>query len=121
MTASRAFPAIVAIFLTLAFAPRLAAQADPAQAGPAKSAPPGTDLATCAGLVAQTLPSTTINSAEAVTAGSFTPPGSTNAQGDLPPFCRVAGVISFCGVRHIEFTFRGRSCRGSSTLIRTIS
>jgi feruloyl esterase len=103
MTASRAFPAIVAIFLTLAFAPRLAAQADPAQAGPAKSAPPGTDLATCAGLVAQTLPSTTINSAEAVTAGSFTPPGSTNAQGDLPPFCRVAGVIAPTSESAIRF------------------
>jgi len=47
----------------------------------------------CASLSALQLPNTTITAAQAVTAGSFTPPGSTNAIGNLPPFCRVTGVI----------------------------
>ncbi|RPJ83720.1 MAG: tannase/feruloyl esterase family alpha/beta hydrolase, partial [Acidobacteria bacterium] len=48
----------------------------------------------CSRLAAQTLPDTTITTAEAVTGGSFTPTGSNNAIPDLPPFCRVAGVIA---------------------------
>jgi feruloyl esterase len=40
------------------------------------------------------LPDTTVTSAQAVTTGSFTPPGSSNAITNLPPFCRVAGVIA---------------------------
>ena len=48
----------------------------------------------CSGLAQQSLPDTTIRTAEAVTAGSFTPPGSTNAITNLPPFCRVTGVIA---------------------------
>jgi feruloyl esterase len=47
----------------------------------------------CEGLTGVRLPKTTISLAEPVTAGSFTPPGSTNVIGNLPPFCRVAGVI----------------------------
>ena len=48
----------------------------------------------CASLAQQQLPNTTITAAQAVTTGSFTPPGSTNAIANLPPFCRVAGVIA---------------------------
>ena len=54
-------------------------------------APPG---AGCARLAEQKLANTTIRSAEPVTTGSFTPPGTTNAIGNLPPFCRVAGTIA---------------------------
>ncbi len=50
--------------------------------------------AACASLVDQKLPNTTITAAQAVTTGSFTPPGSTNPIASLPPFCRVAGVIA---------------------------
>jgi feruloyl esterase len=50
--------------------------------------------ATCASLADRPLPSTSITAAQAVTAGSFTPPGSSNAMANLPPFCRVAGVIT---------------------------
>ncbi len=48
----------------------------------------------CERLAARSLPDTTITTAEAVTAGTFTPAGSTNAITGLPPFCRVAGVIA---------------------------
>src|SRR5262245_54629025 len=50
--------------------------------------------AACAGLAQQQLPNTTITAAQAITTGSFTPPGSTNAMTNLPPFCRVAGTIA---------------------------
>lgn len=48
----------------------------------------------CASLARQQLPRTTITTAEAIGTGSFTPAGSTNVIGNLPPFCRVAGVIA---------------------------
>ena len=48
----------------------------------------------CASLASQTLPNTTISAAQAITTGSFTPPGSTNPITNLPPFCRVAGTIA---------------------------
>src|SRR6187397_2850591 len=48
----------------------------------------------CASLARQQLPGTKISTAEAISTGSFTPPGSTNVIGNLPPFCRVAGVIA---------------------------
>ena len=48
----------------------------------------------CQSLADQKLPATTITSAQEIATGSFTPPGSTNAIGNLPPFCRVAGVIA---------------------------
>ena len=56
----------------------------------AQSAP----SAACASLLDQRRPNTTITAAQAVTAGTFTPPGSTNPITNLPPFCRVAGVIA---------------------------
>jgi feruloyl esterase len=48
----------------------------------------------CSGLAQRSLPETTLTVAQAVTSGSFTPQGSTNAITNLPPFCRVAGVIA---------------------------
>jgi feruloyl esterase len=54
-------------------------------------------------LAAQQLPDTTIRTAEAVTSGSFTPPGSRNAITNLPPFCRVAGEIAPTSDSHIVF------------------
>ena len=48
----------------------------------------------CASLARQQLPATTITTAEAISTGSFTPAGSTNVLGNLPPFCRVRGVIA---------------------------
>ena len=48
----------------------------------------------CTSLAQQPLPNTTITTAQAITTGSFTPTGSTNAIGNLPPFCRVSGVIA---------------------------
>ena len=59
--------------------------------------------ASCAELAAQRLPDTTIRTAEAVTSGSFTPPGSRNAITNLPPFCRVAGEIAPTRDSHILF------------------
>ena len=50
--------------------------------------------AACAGLATQQLPNATITTAQAITTGSFTPPGSTNTMTNLPPFCRVAGTIA---------------------------
>ena len=49
--------------------------------------------AACTALANTPLPNTSITAAEAITGGSFTPPGSTNAMNNLPPFCRVAGTI----------------------------
>ena len=48
----------------------------------------------CAGLAAQSAPGATIASAQVVTTGSFSPPGSTNTVANLPPFCRVAGLLT---------------------------
>jgi feruloyl esterase len=57
----------------------------------------------CERLAARALPETTITAAQAVTTGSFTPPGSTNALTGLPPFCRVAGEINPTAESHIRF------------------
>jgi feruloyl esterase len=59
--------------------------------------------AKCAAMAAERLPNTTIASAEAITAGSFTPPGSTAAMSNLPPFCRVAGVVAPTAESQIKF------------------
>ena len=50
--------------------------------------------AACAALASHTLANTTIKTAQPITSGSFTPPGSTNPLANLPPFCRVTGVIA---------------------------
>jgi feruloyl esterase len=50
--------------------------------------------ATCSALADRALPNTTITGAQPVTTGSFTPQGATNPQSNLPPFCRVTGVIA---------------------------
>ena len=81
--------ALLAVMLPMVFVPVARAQTDLAAA--------------CAGLADQRLPSTTITAAQAITDGSFTPPGWTNAINDLPPFCRVAGVIKPTGESQIRF------------------
>jgi feruloyl esterase len=62
-----------------------------------------TRAADCGSLAARSLAETTITAAETVAGGSFTPPGSTNVIGNLPPFCRVAGVISPTSDSRIRF------------------
>jgi tannase/feruloyl esterase len=57
----------------------------------------------CATLAAQSLPDTQIDAAHAITVGSFTVPGSTNQISNLPPFCRVAGVIAPTAESRIRF------------------
>ena len=57
----------------------------------------------CVSLARQQLPGTTIATAEAISTGSFTPAGSTNVIGNLPPFCRVAGVIAPTAESQIVF------------------
>ncbi|HET7220283.1 MAG TPA: tannase/feruloyl esterase family alpha/beta hydrolase [Vicinamibacterales bacterium] len=59
--------------------------------------------ANCEALAKLTLPSTSVTVAESITTGSFTPPGATNPIGNLPPFCRVAGVIAATGESRILF------------------
>jgi len=57
----------------------------------------------CSGLAGRALPDTTISAAQPVTTGSFTPSGSTNPISNLPPFCRVAGVIAPTKDSQIQF------------------
>ena len=77
---SRAGTSVLASFLVLFTTSHISAQAGTATA--------------CASLAEQRLSDTTITTAQAITTGSFTPPGSTNAITNLPAFCRVAGVIA---------------------------
>ena len=71
---------MLAVAFVVAFVARAAAQTAPAVA--------------CERLAEQRLSNTTISAAQTVAGGSFTPSGSTNAMTNLPPFCRVAGVIA---------------------------
>jgi hypothetical protein len=57
---------------------------------------------TCEGLASLSLKDTKIGTAQAVAAGTFTPPGSTPV-GNLPAFCRVAGVIQPSSDSNIQF------------------
>ncbi len=82
------------IALIVAVLPAVLVSATPAQVDPAVA---------CTGLADQRLPNTTITAAQAITSGSFTPPGSNNAMTNLPPFCRVAGVIEPTSESHILF------------------
>lgn len=65
---------------------------------PAHSTP-----AACESLAGAELANTTITLAQPVTEGSFTPTGAPNAITDLPPFCRVAGVIAPTSESQIRF------------------
>jgi hypothetical protein len=56
----------------------------------------------CDALAKLNLPNTTIKTAEAVPAGTFTPPGD-RAIPNLPAFCRVAGMIKPSADSDIEF------------------
>lgn len=80
--------AAAAVTLALASVAPMRAQVAPAQ---------------CEGLAGQKLPDTTITSAQTVTTGVFTPPGWTNQIPNLPPFCRVAGVIAPTADSQIRF------------------
>jgi feruloyl esterase len=57
----------------------------------------------CEQLTALKLENTFIASAERVTRGAFTPPGSTDSVTKLPAFCRVAGEIRPTPDSHIAF------------------
>ena len=59
--------------------------------------------AACAALAGQPRQNTTITQAETITGGSFTPPGSGSAISNLPPFCRVAGIIAPTKASQIRF------------------
>jgi len=64
---------------------------------------PGFSATSCADLAAQSLPHTTIKTAERITAGSFPVPGQQNTIPNLPPFCRVAGTIRPSADSDIQF------------------
>jgi hypothetical protein len=62
----------------------------------------GAARASCDSLAKLTLPDTSITTAEAIPAGSFTPPGGRPIP-NLPAFCRVAGVIRPSADSNIQF------------------
>ena len=70
--------------------------------GIALGAPPAAADA-CGNLINLTLSNTTITTAQSITTGTFTPPGSTTPITDLPAFCRVAGFGTPTSDSHIEF------------------
>lgn len=82
------------ISLVAVILPVVVMSAAPRQADPAVA---------CARVAEQQLPNTTIAAAQAITGGSFTAPGSNNAMTNLPPFCRVAGVIKPTSESNIQF------------------
>jgi feruloyl esterase len=57
----------------------------------------------CDALARQQLPATTILVAEEVTSGSFAPSGGSNVIANLPPFCRVTGLIAPTSESQIRF------------------
>jgi feruloyl esterase len=59
--------------------------------------------ANCESLAEVALEGTTITLAQPITEGSFTPAGAPNAITNLPPFCRVAGVIKPTSDSNIRF------------------
>jgi len=58
--------------------------------------------ATCDSLATLTLPGTTITTAQAVSAGSFTLPNGQSIK-NLPAFCRVVGVLKPSTESNIQF------------------
>jgi feruloyl esterase len=85
---------VTTVALVAVVAPLLSPSARPAAQAPSDA---------CAALVDRTSPTTSITAAQAVTTGSFTPPGSPNVIGNLPPFCRVAGVLTPTPQSRIQF------------------
>ena len=71
---------VLAAILPLVLASAVNAQTDPGAA--------------CTALAKQRLSNTTISTAETITGGSFALPGVGGSLSNLPPFCRVAGVIA---------------------------
>jgi len=62
---------------------------------------PAAAATTCAGLTGVTIPDTTITTAEPMTTGLFTPPGTTTPINDLPAFCRVVATVSTQPGEHV--------------------
>jgi feruloyl esterase len=58
--------------------------------------------ADCGQLAELTLPATTVQTAETITSGSFQPPAGQPLR-NLPPFCRVAGIIRPSSDSEIHF------------------
>lgn len=75
------------------------------QAAIAPAAPPAGQprAEACAALSAQGAEGRTITAAEAVTSGSYTPAGTQDQIQNLPPFCRVAGVLTPTSTSRILF------------------
>src|SRR6186713_1909297 len=59
--------------------------------------------AACESLTGVVLEGTTITLAQPITEGSFTPAGVPNALTNLPPFCRVVGLIKPTSDSNIQF------------------
>ena len=59
--------------------------------------------AVCESLTGVALEGTTITLAQPITEGSFAPAGAPNALTNLPPFCRVVGVIKPTSDSNIQF------------------
>jgi len=59
--------------------------------------------AACATLGELKLPETTVSTAETIPGGTFTVPGSSGGISNLPPFCRVAGIIAPTNDSQIRF------------------
>ncbi len=80
--------ALLAAVLPVLFVAQVRAQADSAAA--------------CAPLATQRLPNATISVAETITGGSFTPQNAAVIT-NLPPFCRIAGIIAPTTESQIRF------------------
>ena len=74
---------------------------DDASPAATAAAAPYAATADCASLKTLSIPNTTILSADAIPAGSYTPPGSTTAFDNLPDFCRVVAQTSPVAGSHI--------------------
>ena len=62
-------------------------------AGAAHAAPKTPTASDCEGLLNATAPTVQITTAQAITGGSFTAPGSPRPMTGLPAFCRIAGFL----------------------------
>jgi feruloyl esterase len=74
-----------------------------ASIGPVARPAAQTRTEACSALSAQGAEGRTITAAEAVTSGSYTPIGTQDQIQNLPPFCRVAGVLTPTSTSRILF------------------
>lgn len=75
----------------------------PAALDPAARTAAQVRIDACAALSSQAVEGRSITTAEAVTSGSYTPTGTQNTIQNLPPFCRVAGVLTPTSASRILF------------------